>query len=71
MITILIKKLPKPKKQLGKIYYFNRRKPEESNISNLKSLNKVYDYIRMLDTGVKNYPLAFVSTSNLLIKLEL
>ena len=70
MIVTLIKKVPKPKKQLGKIYYFNRRKPEESNIGNLKSLNKVYDYIRMLDTDVKNFPLAFVSTSNLFIQFK-
>ena len=70
MIATLIKKVPKPKKQLGKIYYFNRRKPEESNIGNLKSLNKVYDYIRMLDTDVKNFPLAFVSTSNLFIQFK-
>ena len=70
MIVTLIKKVPKPKKQQGKIYYFNRRKPEESNIGNLKSLNKVYDYIRMLDTAVKNFPLAFVSTSNLFIQFK-
>ena len=70
MIIIFIKKLPKPKKQLGKIYYFNRRKPQESNIGNLKSLNKVYDYIRMLDNNVKDFPLAFVSTSNLIIKFK-
>ena len=44
MIVILIKKVPKPKMQLGKSYYFNRRKPEESNIGTLNSLNKVYDY---------------------------
>ena len=70
MIVTLIKKLPKPKKQLGKIYYFNRRKPDESNIGNLKSLNKVYDHIRMLDTNFKDFPLAFVTTSNLIIKFK-
>jgi len=70
MIVILIKKVPKPKMQLGKSYYFNRRKPEESNIGTLNSLNKVYDYIRMLDTNVKNFPLAFVSTSNLNIQFK-
>jgi methionyl-tRNA formyltransferase len=70
MIAVLIKKVPKSKKQLGKIYYFNRRKPEESNIGNLKSLNKIYDYIRMLDTNVKNFPLAFVSTRNLIIQFK-
>ena len=41
MIFILIKKIPKPKKQEGKSYYFKRRKPEQSNIANLKSLNKI------------------------------
>jgi methionyl-tRNA formyltransferase len=70
MIFTLIKKIPKPKRQLGKSSYFKRRKPVESEISNLKSLNEIYDYIRMLDTGVKNYPLAFVSTPNLVIQFK-
>jgi methionyl-tRNA formyltransferase len=70
MIIILIKKVPKPKMQLGKSYYFNRRKPGESNIGTLNSLSKVYDYIRMLDANVKNFPLAFVSTSNLNIQFK-
>jgi methionyl-tRNA formyltransferase len=70
MIFILIKKLPEPKKQMGKPTYFNRRKPEESNISELKSLNKIYDYIRMLDTNMKNFPLAFISTTQVVIQFK-
>lgn len=70
MIFTLLKKITNPKRQLGKPSYFNRSKPVEGNIGNLKSLNQIYDYIRMLDTGVKNYPLAFVSTPNLIIQFR-
>jgi len=70
MIFVIVKKVPKAKQQIGRSCYFNRRKPKESNIGNLESLNKVYDYIRMLDINVKNFPLAFVSTSNLIIQFK-
>ena len=70
MIFILIKKTPNAKKQIGKPYYFKRRRAEESNIGDLKSLNKVFDYIRMLDTNIKNFPLAFISTPNLTIQFK-
>ena len=70
MIFAMLKKIPNHKKQLGKLSYFKRRKPYESDIGNLQTLNEIYDYIRMLDTGVKNYPLAFVSTPNLTIQFH-
>jgi methionyl-tRNA formyltransferase len=70
MIFALVKKIPNPKNQLGKSSNFKRRKPYESDIGNLQSLNEIYDYIRMLDTGIKNYPLAFVSTPNFTIQFH-
>jgi methionyl-tRNA formyltransferase len=44
--------------QKGKVTEFKRRKPDESNIDKLKELNKIYDYIRMLDA--EGYPHAFI-----------
>ena len=61
MINRIIKKLPAPKKQKGKIFIFKRRKPKESNIENIKNFQKLYDYIRMLDFSEKNFPKAFVN----------
>ncbi len=62
MINKLIKmKKIKFIKQRGKVSYFKRRKPEESNLNNLKNLtqNKVYDFIRMLDAP--DYPNAYIT----------
>jgi methionyl-tRNA formyltransferase len=50
--------LPIP--QVGEVVEFKRRKPEESNIEGLDSLEKVFDYIRMLDAD--GYPNAFMET---------
>jgi len=40
-----------------------RRKPHESDIKMLENLDKVYDYIRMLDSD--NYPRAYLETDKL------
>lgn len=56
----------KPQKQVGEIIEFKRRIPEMSNIKQLKSINKIYDYIRMLDAP--GYPKAYIEASN--IKFE-
>jgi len=68
MIPYILKNQPTPIPQKGRVVVFKRRSPEESNISNLKSLKKVYDYIRMLDA--EGYPLAFVETNNLKIEFS-
>ena len=39
------------------------RKPEDGDLSNLNSLPKIYDYIRMLDSD--GYPKAFIEKSKL------
>jgi methionyl-tRNA formyltransferase len=63
MILEIIAKNLKPKKQEGEIVNFKRRTPEESNIKEIEDLEKVFDYIRMLDA--EGYPHAFLETSAL------
>ncbi|MCX6158527.1 MAG: formyltransferase family protein [Ignavibacteriae bacterium] len=60
MIINIIRNSIKPKPQKGKPTYFQRRKPEQSNISQLKNGEEVYNYIRMLDA--EGYPKAFLET---------
>ncbi len=62
MIDEIIETKPLPVAQTGEIVEFKRRKPEESNISELNKLDEIYDYIRMLDA--KGYPKAFLENSN-------
>jgi len=68
MIPYIIQNEPVPVPQEGEIVKFERRTPEQSNIANLSSLTKVYDYIRMLDA--EGYPPAFVETPELKIELS-
>jgi methionyl-tRNA formyltransferase len=49
-----------PSPQVGEVVEFKRRKPEESNLEVLESLENVFDYIRMLDAD--GYPNAFMET---------
>jgi methionyl-tRNA formyltransferase len=63
MIREIIKENRQPFPQFGEVTEFKRRKPEDSNINELYDLEKVYDYIRMLDCD--GYPHAFVETPNL------
>jgi methionyl-tRNA formyltransferase len=58
MIKFIIRnKLPKTIKQKGKIFLFNRRNEKESYVdfSSFK-IDKIYDYIRMLDLDYKKFP---------------
>ena len=56
----------KPIPQKGKVTIFKRRTPEQSNIINLETLQKVYDQIRMLDAD--GYPKAYLESK--FLKLE-
>jgi len=67
MIKHLIKKKVIPKKQRGKIYYFERLNYKEGLLKQDLSLSKIYDKIRMLDSD--QYPKAFIDLKN--IKIEL
>lgn len=58
MIPEIIKNNIIPYKQVGEIVEFKRRKPSQSEIKIEFDLNKIYDYIRMLDG--EGYPKAFI-----------
>ena len=66
MIVEIIKSKPIPTPQNGDVVVFKRRKPEDGNLSKLKSIEDIYDYIRMLDA--EGYPNAFLEFEN--FKLE-
>lgn len=64
MIIRIVKENPSPTPQIGTPTYFKRRKPDESriDISQISSLEKLYDFIRMLDG--EGYPPAFLEIGN-------
>ncbi len=62
MIVKIIEMNIKPEAQIGAVTEFRRRKPQESNIMDLKELDEVFDYIRMLDA--EDYPKAFIEVGN-------
>jgi len=61
MIQRMIRREPKPVPQRGQPVNFKRRKPEESEIGTVASLEALYDFIRMLDA--EGYPHAFLQHS--------
>ena len=65
IISILENKI-KPFPQKGKVTIFKRRTPKQSNIIELETLQKIYDYIRMLDAD--GYPKAYLE--NKFLKFE-
>jgi methionyl-tRNA formyltransferase len=58
MIRHIIDKEPMPKPQEGEPTVFQRRHPEQSEISDVPNLQDLYDFIRMLDAA--GYPRAFL-----------
>jgi methionyl-tRNA formyltransferase len=63
MIGEIIQEEPIAQAQTGTITAFQRRKPNDSNIIQLETLEQVFDYIRMLDAN--GYPHAFIETEHL------
>jgi methionyl-tRNA formyltransferase len=63
MISEIIQEKPPAQAQTGIITAFQRRKPNDSNVTQLETLEQVFDYIRMLDA--ENYPHAFIETEHL------
>lgn len=63
MINEIIENKTEPMPQIGEPVYFKRRKPDESDISTLDSIQDIYDYIRMLDAP--GYPNAFLKNKDL------
>jgi len=62
IIIDLVTKNPVPKKQEGKVTKFKRRVPSDSAIDNVKSLESLFDFIRMLDAP--DYPKAYIEDDN-------
>lgn len=60
MIEEIIEKNLVPHPQSGNPTFFKRRKPEDGNISDLTSIESIFDFIRMLDA--EGYPKAFFET---------
>ncbi|EPY2300869.1 methionyl-tRNA formyltransferase [Clostridium sporogenes] len=58
MIPRIINEKILPKKQSGEAIEFKRRKPSQSELFSNFDLEKIYDYIRMLDG--EGYPRAFI-----------
>ena len=57
MISQILTNKIAPKSQFGEVVKFSRRMPKHSDISQLDSLKKIHDHIRMLDC--EGYPSAF------------
>jgi len=68
MIRYIIENEPSPTKQEGEPVIFERRTPAESRIPDVRDLNKVFDWIRMLDA--EGYPKAFIETENLRLEFS-
>lgn len=63
MIRLIISEEPEPVPQKGDPTVFRRRRPEESQMPDLTSLQQLYDFIRMLDA--EGYPKAFIESQGL------
>ncbi|MGR3176661.1 MAG: methionyl-tRNA formyltransferase [Candidatus Anammoxibacter sp.] len=62
MIVEMVNTEPPAVEQIGEVFTFSRRKPEDGDISHLTELEQVFDYIRMLDAD--GYPNAFLETEH-------
>jgi len=58
MIRHIIEEQPEPRSQVGEPIIFKRRKPHESRIPELPTLQALHDFVRMLDA--EGYPRAFL-----------
>ena len=65
--NIILMKL-KPKKQNGKVIKFSRRKKDDGDWSKSKSLDEVYNYIRMLDS--EHYPKSYVKIGKFVLEFS-
>jgi methionyl-tRNA formyltransferase len=62
MIATIVGDNCQPQDQVGIPTVFKRRTPDQSNLLPLKTLEEVFDYIRMMDA--EGYPLAFIEAGN-------
>jgi methionyl-tRNA formyltransferase len=68
MIKEIVKTDPTPLRQEGEVVVFKRRKPDQSNFENLDTIQKLYDFIRMLDC--EGYPHAYIETAHFKIEFS-
>ena len=68
MIVEIIEKNIKPTPQKGNPFYFKRRTPSQSRIEGIKSMDELYNHIRMLDC--EGYPKAFIEIDDLVLEFE-
>ena len=68
MIISIIKDKPKPIEQSGEPVVFKRRNELDGDIAQLKTLEEVHDFIRMLDAD--GYPRAFLEINNLRLEFS-
>lgn len=68
VIKYIVENEPSPVEQEGEPVIFKRRTPAESRIPDVRDLNKVFDWIRMLDA--EGYPRAFIETENLRLEFS-
>jgi methionyl-tRNA formyltransferase len=70
MICKIVQNEPTPVPQKGEPVFFQRRRPEESNLveAPIQNLNNFFDFIRMLDA--EGYPRAFFELHNHRIELS-
>lgn len=59
---------PQPQEQFGEIVNFERRKPEDGNLADLREPETIFDYIRMLDA--EGYPNAFLEQGGILYEFH-
>lgn len=62
MIIEIIERKLTPVAQVGEIIKFKRRTPQHGNLEDLKDIQQVYNYVRMLDCD--GYPPAFIETKD-------
>ncbi len=63
MVKRFVEEEPRAEAQQGEAVNFTRRKPEESRIGSVGSLEQLHDFIRMLDA--EGYPRAFLEYGGL------
>ena len=68
MIPCFLKEKITPVPQSGEPVIFKRRKPEESKITSNMEMEKIYDYIRMLDA--EGYPRAYIDYGDYRLSFE-
>lgn len=66
MIEVIVQKCPELKAQTGEPTIFRRRAKQDGNIAPLETLEKAFDYIRMLDGD--GYPPAFIETEHFMLE---